>query len=179
MKQFDDEMLDHARSILKQHPMTNLMVRIFLPKAHYQFFALIYCYFRWLDDQIDEYQLTTVEKEELLTRAHSFIHTPDGNIPQFHEKLLLEVLNYSDSSNLPSRNPIKQMILSIDLDMKRRGQIPTRKKLDQLCSLRVCSYLNMLKILTKDGQKALESKTEICLSIFIYLQDCWIIEKRN
>lgn len=151
MKQFDAEMVVYAQNILKQHPITDLMVRIFLPKDHYRFFALIYAYLRWLDDEIDEDRLSSIEKEELLTRAYSFMQSSNGYIPQYNEMFLLEVLNFSDTYGLPSRKPIQQMTTSIDLDMKRIGKIPDREELDRLCLLRVCSYLNMLKILTKDG----------------------------
>jgi len=151
MKQFDVTLTNYAYGILNQHPMTSLMVRIFLPKVDHQFFALIYSYFRWLDDQVDGDELTTVEKEKLLARAYSTIYTSKVNAPQFPEKCLLESLSYGDKNNLPVRFPIKQMATAIEMDMKRIGEIPTKEQLRQLCLLRVCSYLNMLKILTKDG----------------------------
>ena len=151
MDQFDTVLINYAFSVLKQHPMTNLMVKIFLPKVHYQVFALVYAYFRWLDDQIDGDDLTAAEKKSLLARAYSLAKTSDWSDLQLPEKCLVEVLNYGDLNDLPVRSPIEQMTIAIDLDLKRVGKIPTEEDLQRLCQLRVCSYLNMLKILTKDS----------------------------
>jgi hypothetical protein len=150
MEQFDAKLTTYALAILGLHPMTNLMVRVFLPKKYYHFFALIYCYFRWLDDQIDSAKLDISEKESLLARAYTIIKTPKVDSLLFPEKCLLEALSYADINKIPVRMSIEQMIIAIDLDMKRVGRIPSAQELQRLCILRMCSYLNMLKILARD-----------------------------
>jgi phytoene/squalene synthetase len=152
MSQFDAELLKYAYAILDQHTMTKIMVRVFLSKANFQFFALVYSYFRWLDDQIDGNEIDYDEKEKLLAQAYTVIQTLKINSPEIPEKCLLEVLNYGKEKNLLIRSPVEQMTLAIEKDMRRVGQIPTTKELQQLGLLRVCSYLNMLKILTGERE---------------------------
>jgi len=150
MEHFDVYLIKYANSILKKHKTTNLMINIFLPYEQKCLFSLVYCYFRWLDDQIDDKlnnfqsKLAVLKRSNLIICKKTIIKNP--NTP---ERCLLQVLNYSDQKELNLRLPCKQMLTSIRLDNKRIDKIPTKRLYKILQTLRVSAYLNAIRVCLK------------------------------
>jgi hypothetical protein len=92
-----------------------------------------YAYFRWVDDVLDQGQITRAERLAFLSRQQAIIACcyqrkwPYGLQPE--EQLVVDLIHHNQTKNNGLRTYIKQMMAVMAFDAKRKGRLISQDEL--------------------------------------------------
>jgi len=132
----DNTLVAQATATTKQHnPTAYLLSNLLHDKGMTPIFCLVYAYFRWLDDYIDESgtesflcRQMVASQKELLVEAYS---DPRMSASSIRESMLVTVANFDKSRRMLLKTSIFDMFSALECDSYRRGTVVSSKELAQ------------------------------------------------
>lgn len=92
-----------------------------------------YAYFRWVDDQLDEWLADSSERAAFVERQQELVAAgyrqafPDGLLPE--ERMLADLIASDHEDNSGLRSYIRNMMAVMAFDAQRRGRLITQREL--------------------------------------------------
>jgi len=132
----DKALVARATATTKRHnPSAYWLSNLLYDKGMTPIFCLIYAYFRWLDDYIDEPNTESfvcrqmvANQKELLVGAYC---NPRMSVSSTPEAMIVSVIDYDKSRGMLLKTSIMDMIAALEWDTYRRGKVVSSKELAQ------------------------------------------------
>jgi len=94
-----------------------------------------YGYFRWVDDVLDMDSGSGIDRRAFLERQKSLLESRyQGELPQdldIQEKMLVELINHNPEKNSGLEAYLRNMMLVMDFDARRRGRLISLAELNE------------------------------------------------
>ncbi len=129
-------MTNPASSITKAaSKQTYYTIRFLVDRARVDDAYRAYGYFRWVDDILDADTGSRFEKHAFIERQKSLLESSyRGERPQvanIQEKMLVELVRHDHKKNSGLQTYLRNMMLVMDFDARRRGRLITQSELKE------------------------------------------------
>ena len=122
-----------------------------------------YAYFRWVDDVLDADSGSESERRAFLARQESLLEKCyGGQLPRdvnIQEKMLIELVQHDDEKNSGLQTYLRNMMLVMDFDVRRRGRLVSQVELNEYTSWLASAVTEAMHYFIGNGAFAPQDET--------------------